>query len=114
MELEDGTHAYKFTKQFTTGGWYDGIAYHKSTVVHDLGGNYTKVSIRIYSPIDVEQVQFEHKFNTGTLKEKKNLITGWQTVEFTLPAGTNKMAYLTFFMEPRFDGMLWDDIKFYN
>jgi hypothetical protein len=114
VELEDGTHAFMFTKQFTTGGWWDGIAYHKSTAVQDLGGSYTKLSIKVYSPEEFTQVSFEHKFNTGTVKAKKDIVAGWQTLTFDLPAGTNKMAYLTFNMHPNYDGMLWDDIKFYN
>ena len=114
VELEDGTHALQFTQLWTTGGWWDGVAYHASQNVKDLGGSYTKMSMKIYSPVAVEAYYVYFLFDGGVFEKKFALTEGWQTVTFELGKTVSKMAYMSMNMKPNYGGMMWDDIKFYN
>ena len=114
VELEDGTHALQFTQLWTTGGWWDGVGYHASQNVKDLGGSYTKMSMKIYSPVAVEDYHVYFLFDGGVFEKRFALTEGWQTVTFELGKTVSKMAYMSMNMKPNYGGMLWDDIKFYN
>lgn len=115
VELEDGSHAIQFPALWSTGGWWDGFGWSNNSYNQkDLGGSYTKVSIKIYAPKALSGVYFYFLFDSGAYEKTINLDAGWQTVEFNLGKTVTKASYLCFNTKPEHGGMLWDDVKFYN